>query len=149
MTVFSCRILCCNDTNNIFSAFMDVVGQRRSIVLLWCSLKLKSDIICVVIKCTRCCNAERILQLDPPTNAAIGPSPAQRRAATSKILTTCTPTSDVILYPTTPPCDLNTTTYRPDGGETVCPFRPTLFRWSCGDQWVLLPACGFPISVLK
>ena len=29
-----------------------------------------------------------VMQLDPPTNAAIGPSPAQRRAATSKIPTT-------------------------------------------------------------
>ena len=31
-----------------------------------------------------------ILRLDPPTNAAIGPSPAQRRAATSENPTTCT-----------------------------------------------------------
>ena len=44
------------------------------------------DIIFVVIKYTRCCNAEPIglLQLDPPNNAAIGPSPAQRSAASSK-----------------------------------------------------------------
>ena len=36
------------------------------------------------------CNAEPILQQDPPTNAAIGRSPAQRRAATSRNPTTCT-----------------------------------------------------------
>ena len=33
-----------------------------------------------------------------PTNAAIGPSPAQRRAATSKNPTTCTHPSDVISH---------------------------------------------------
>jgi len=46
----------------------------------------------------RCGNAESILQLDPPTNAAIGPSPALRRAATSKNPTTCTLPSDVISH---------------------------------------------------
>ena len=38
-----------------------------------------------------------ILQLDPPTNAAIGPSRAMRRAATSKNPTTCTLPSDIII----------------------------------------------------
>ena len=53
----------------------------------------------VVIKCTRRCNAERILQLATPTNAVIGRSPAQRRAAaTSKNPTTCTLPSDVISH---------------------------------------------------
>ena len=33
-----------------------------------------------------------------PTNSAIGPSPAQRRAATSKNPTTCTLPSDVISH---------------------------------------------------
>ena len=42
---------------------------------------LYCDIIFVVVKRTRCCNAEPILQLAPPTNAVIGRSPAQRRAA--------------------------------------------------------------------
>ena len=42
--------------------------------------------------------AESILQLDPPTNAAIGPSRALRRAATSKNPTTCTLPSDVISH---------------------------------------------------
>ena len=46
-------------------------------------------IICFVVFFSLC-NAEPILQLDPPTNSAIGPSPAQRRAATSKNPTTCT-----------------------------------------------------------
>ena len=41
---------------------------------------------------------EPILQLDPPTDAAIGPSPAQRRAATSKNPTTCTLLSDIISH---------------------------------------------------
>ena len=50
-------------------------------------------------KCTLCCDAEPIVQLAPPTNAVIGPSPAQRRAATtSKIPTTCTLPSDVISH---------------------------------------------------
>jgi len=39
-----------------------------------------------------------ILQLDPPTNAVIGPSPAQRRVATSKNPTTCTQPSDVLSH---------------------------------------------------
>ena len=46
----------------------------------------------------RCGNAESILQLDPPTNAAIGPSRALRRAPTSKNPTTCTLPSDVISH---------------------------------------------------
>ena len=41
---------------------------------------------------------QSLLQLDPPTNAAIGPSPAQRRAATSKNPATCTLPSDVISH---------------------------------------------------
>ena len=45
---------------------------------------LYSDIIFVVIKCTVLSSRPiGLLQLDPPTNAATGPSPAQRRAATS------------------------------------------------------------------
>ena len=48
---------------------------------------LYCEIIFVVIKCT-----------GPPTNDAIGPSPAQRRAATSKNPTTCTLPSDVISH---------------------------------------------------
>jgi len=39
-----------------------------------------------------------ILQLDPPTNAVIGPSPGQRRVATSKNPTTCTQPSDVLSH---------------------------------------------------
>jgi len=46
----------------------------------------------------RCCNAEPIVHLDPPTIAAIGPSPAQKRAATSKNPTTCTLPSGVISH---------------------------------------------------
>ena len=50
-------------------------------------------------KCTLCCDAEPIVQLAPPTNAVIGPSPAQRRAAaTSKNPTTCTLPSDAISH---------------------------------------------------
>jgi len=41
------------------------------------------------------CNAKPILQLATPTNAVIGPSPAQRRAATSKNPTHCTLPGDV------------------------------------------------------
>jgi len=41
------------------------------------------------------CNAKPILQLATLTNAVIGPSPAQRRAATSKNPTPCTLPGDV------------------------------------------------------
>jgi len=78
------------DTDDILSAFMDVIRQRRRIFLLRCSLKVYTVILFLWSLNVRCCyNAEFILQLDPPTNAAIGPSPAQRRAAaTSKNPTT-------------------------------------------------------------
>ena len=55
-------------------AFMNVVGQRRRIFFLRCSLKIYTALSSilrdyfVVAKCT----------VDPPTNAAIGPSPARR-----------------------------------------------------------------------
>jgi len=42
----------CN-TNNIFSAFVEVIGQCRRIFLLWCLfLKVYSPTDSVVIKCT-------------------------------------------------------------------------------------------------
>ena len=57
----------------------------------------QSDIIFCSHQCT-ICNAEPILQVDPPTNAAIGPSHAQRRAATSENPTTFTLPSDVVSH---------------------------------------------------
>ena len=72
-------------------AFINVTGQRRRIFLLRYSLQVYTVISFLWPLNVRCCNAEPILQVDPPTNAAIGPSPAQRRAAaTSKNPTTCT-----------------------------------------------------------
>jgi len=77
---------------------MNVVGQHRRIFLLRCSLKVYTVISFLWSLNVQCCSAEPILQLDPPTNAAIGPSPAQRCAATSKNPTICTLPSDVISH---------------------------------------------------
>jgi len=77
---------------------MNVSGQRRRIFLFLYSLKVYTVISflwSLNVRC--CCNADPILQVDPPSNAVIGPSTAQRRAAaTSKNPTTCTLPSDVI-----------------------------------------------------
>ena len=69
---------------------MNAIGQHRRIFLLRCSLKVYTVTSFFQSLNVRCRNAEPILRLDPPTNAAIGPSPAQRRAATSENPTTCT-----------------------------------------------------------
>ena len=68
---------------------MNATGQHRRIFLLRCSLKVYTVTSFFQSLNVRCRNAEAILRLDPPTNAAIGPSPAQRRAATSENPTTC------------------------------------------------------------
>jgi len=38
--------------NNIISAIMNAIGQRRRIILLWCSSTVYTVIFFVVIKCT-------------------------------------------------------------------------------------------------
>ena len=68
-------------------------------------------------------------------NAAIGPSPERRRAATSKNLTSCTCPSDVISH---------NLQHRADGGKTIChcrwPFRsfPTIRRYRSPRQMISL-----------
>jgi len=88
-----------------FSAFGNVNGHRCvcRIFLLWCSFFydiLKSILsYFIFIKCTNVV-MHSLLQPDPPTNTAIGRSPARKRAATSKNPTTYRPTlpSDVISH---------------------------------------------------
>ena len=78
---------------------MNVIPQRRRIFLRWCSFKVYTVILFwqslygVVMQ-----SLYYKLQLDLPTNAAIGPSPVQKRAATSKNHTTCTLPGDVISH---------------------------------------------------
>jgi len=70
----------CRCTATFLWAFVDVICQRRRIFTSLMLVKsLYCDISFLVIKCTRCCNAEPIQQLDPPTNVAIGRSPARQR----------------------------------------------------------------------
>ena len=90
--VFSCCISCCIDFSSRSLCFLEsywtMLSYFPSLVFVFRSLDY--DI--------RCGNAESILQLDPPTNAAIGAPRALRRAATSKNPTTCTLPSDVISH---------------------------------------------------
>ena len=62
---------------------MNVIPQRRRIFLRWCSFKVYT-----VILFWQSLYGVVMQSLDLPTNAAIGPSPVQRRAATSKNPTT-------------------------------------------------------------
>ena len=93
MKVFSYWTICCNDTNNIFFCFHERYWTAPS--YFHSSVLVKSlycDIFVVIKHTVLECRA--YTTLDPPTNAAIGPSPAQRRAATSKHPTTWYTTSE-------------------------------------------------------